>query len=78
MNSKTYTVGQILSPWGGITGFALSQMFLQGWAIPIIVGCIWLCLTITLGDALCATATDTRQQRYQQIRKAQQRQNLRE
>jgi hypothetical protein len=71
MKSKKYTAGQLLRPWGGAIGYALSQMFISGWAMPIIVGCIWLCASFTIGEALCASATDTRQQRYQRMKKAQ-------
>jgi hypothetical protein len=72
MKSKTYTAGRVLSPWAGIIGYALSLMFLSGWAVPIIIGCIWLSMSLILGEAICASATDTRQQRYRHIREAQQ------
>lgn len=74
MDSRKYTLGKILNPWGGVIGFALAQVFIQGWATPLAVSCVLFTASIVFGLVLQASATDTRHQRYLQIKGAQQKQ----
>jgi len=72
MNSTLYNAGRIVSTWGALAGFILCVALVDGWATPIVLGCAWFTICLIAGKSLRATATDTRQVRYLQIRKAQQ------
>lgn len=71
MDKRKYRLSKILNPWAGIVGYGLILVLIDGWATPILIGCVWLIACMVGGRACYASAIDPREAWYRQIRKRQ-------